>query len=120
MLEKTVLERLRKIISTWEALKAQIDQRGITEDLVLNDVYVQWAVTTPLYNIGEHAYEAAKELKDQYPQIPWILIAGVRQRLVHDYEGINWSIIAEVIFQDLPVFVESIRPIVQSLEEKEE
>ena len=45
-------ERLKKIINTWAALKNQISEHNITRDLLLNDEFSQWAVTTPLYNIG--------------------------------------------------------------------
>lgn len=46
-------ERLKKIVATWESLKAEMHKRGITPELLLEDEFSQWAVTTPLYNIGE-------------------------------------------------------------------
>lgn len=46
-------ERLKKIVATWDTLKAQMEQRSITPELLLEDEFSQWAVTTPLYNIGE-------------------------------------------------------------------
>ena len=55
----------------------------------------------PLYNIGEQVYKLSPELKSCYPDIPWNLISGLRHRLVHDYEGINWSVIVEVVFDDI-------------------
>lgn len=36
---------------------------------------------------------------------------GLRHRLVHDYDGINWSIIVEVVFEDMEPFVEEVRKI---------
>lgn len=42
-------ERLKKIISTWEALKKNINDHNITKELLLNDEFSQWAVTTPLF-----------------------------------------------------------------------
>ena len=39
------------------------------------------------------------------------MVSGMRHRLVHDYEGINWSIIVEVIFREMPSFVEQGREI---------
>ena len=52
-MKKSDQERLKKIISTWEKLSAQMKERKITSEQLLNDEFSQWAVTTPLYNIGE-------------------------------------------------------------------
>lgn len=104
-------ERLKKILRNYDDLKMQMELRRITRDQVLNDQFIQWAVTTPLYNIGEHTNNLSKELTDRYSDIPWGRVAGLRHRLVHHYEGTNWSIIVEVVFDDLPRFAEQIREI---------
>ena len=56
-MKKSDKERLKKIVSTWENLSRQMQQRGITPELLLEDEFAQWAVTTPLYNIGEQVYQ---------------------------------------------------------------
>ncbi len=105
------LVRLKKIVGTWEAAAAQIKAKGITPELLMEDEFSQWALTTPLYNIGEQVYRLSPELKAQFPQLPWNMVSGMRHRLVHDYEGINWSIVVEVIFREMPGFVECVREI---------
>ena len=100
-MKKSDKERLKKIVSTWENLSRQMQQRGITPELLLEDEFAQWAVTTPLYNIGEQVYQLSSEFKAAYPDQPWNMVAGLRHRLVHDYDGINWTIIVEVVFSDL-------------------
>lgn len=111
-------DRLKKIINTWEKLNNEIEQRGITKDKLLNDEFMQWAITTPLYNIGEHTYNLSKEFKEQHPEQPWSLVSGLRHRLVHDYEGINWSIIVEVVFEDMKPFVENVKSIIGEMNDK--
>ena len=115
-MKKTDLERMRKMISLWESLSTQIRLRGITREILLEDTFAQWAVTTPLYNIGEQVYALSSELKDSYPEIPWSLVSGLRHRLVHDYEGVNWTIIAEVVFGEMDTFIESVRRVVAEKE----
>lgn len=105
-------QRLVKIISSWESLQYEIEKRGITKEDVLNDNFVQWAITTPLYNIGEHVNNLSQELVTDYPDIPWNKIAGMRHRLVHNYEGTNWNIIAKVIYEECPHFIENIKILV--------
>lgn len=64
-----------------------------------------WLVTTPLYNIREHAYFLSNEYKEAHSNVPWTMISGLRHRLVHDYDGTNWNIIADVIFEELPALL---------------
>ena len=52
-MKKSDKERLKKIITTWEDLQKQMKIHEITAEVLLEDEYSQWAVTTPLYNIGE-------------------------------------------------------------------
>ena len=117
-MSKSDVERLKKIVWTWEETEAQISSRKITREQLLEDEFSQWALTTPLYNIGEQVYKLSPDLKARYPKVPWSIVSGLRHRLVHDYEGINWSIIVEVIFEEMPGFVAQIRQICQSEEEK--
>lgn len=114
-MKKSDKERLKKIISTWEELQTQMKQREITAQTLLEDEFSQWAVTTPLYNIGEQVYQLSTEFKQSYPNQPWNMVAGLRHRLVHDYDGINWSIIVEVVFEDMEPFVQDLRNILDDM-----
>lgn len=113
---KTDKERLKKIISTWNDLQQELDKRNITAEILLNDTFLQWAVTTPLYNIGEQVYNISNELKKSNPDIPWSKVAGLRHRLVHDYDGINWTIIVEVIFEDMKPFIADIKNVLAHMD----
>ncbi|MBR1483096.1 MAG: DUF86 domain-containing protein [Ruminococcus sp.] len=101
-------ERLKKIIKPWDSLQKQMKEHHVTRENLLNDEFSQWAVTTPLYNIGEQVYMLSSDFKKTNSDIPWSLVSGLRHRLVRDYEGINWSIIVEVVFDEMDDFVNSI------------
>lgn len=101
-------QRIQKIYENARKLTDYLTAHEITKDALLNDYALQWLVTTPLYNIGEHAYYLSDEFKAAHPEIEWFMIAGLRHRLVHDYDGTNWNIIAEVVFEELPVLVKQI------------
>ena len=111
------LRRLHRIIETGEQLHRYIAANGITEEIIAQDITVQWTVTTPLYNIGEHTYRLSKELRESYPEIPWGKVAGLRHRLVHNYDDTNWSIINIIVFEDLPAFLKQVKSIVLSQNE---
>lgn len=114
-MKKSDKERLKKIVSTWAGLKVQMEKHGITPELLMDDEFSQWAVTTPLYNIGEQVYQLSSEFKASYPDQPWNMVAGLRHRLVHDYDGINWTIIVEVLFEDMDPFVHAVEDILNGM-----
>ena len=70
---------------------------------------VQWAITTPLYNIGEHAYYLTNEFKEKTAHIQWNLIAGLRHRLVHDYDRTNWEMIWDIIHTEIPEMISQLK-----------
>jgi uncharacterized protein with HEPN domain len=41
------------------------------------------------------------------------MIAGLRHRLVHDYDGTNWNIICDVVFDELPVLLSQVEQLIQ-------
>lgn len=102
-------QRIQKIYENADKLQRYIMEHNITKDALLNDYALQWLVTTPLYNIGEHVYFLSDEYKTAHPEIQWFMIAGLRHRLVHDYDGTNWNIIADVVFEELPILIEQIK-----------
>ena len=100
--------RIEKIIEYTDKLLAFLKDKNITREVVNEDESVRWAITTPLYNIGEHVYYLSEEFRSKNNDIPWAKISGLRHRLVHDYEDTNWNIICEVLFEDLPKFQEQL------------
>ena len=105
------MQRVEKIRQTTEKLLAYIDQESITAAMVMGSEPLRWTITTPLYNIGEHAYNLSDDFKAQHPDIPWAKISGLRHRLVHDYDNTNWSLICAVIFEVLPDFLRDLKDI---------
>ena len=97
------------IHKNWLIISMQAELQKIS--LCLNNS-LQWLVTTPLYNIGEHAYSLSKEYKDKHSNIPWAMISGLRHRLVHDYDGTNWSIISDDVFEELPELIQEMRKLI--------
>ena len=106
-------DRLAKILSKGKELTAYLNENNVTREDLINTVSLQWLVTTPLYNIGEHVYYLSDEFKETHKDIPWNMISGLRHRLVHDYEGTNWNIISDVVFNELPVLLEAVEKLIK-------
>ena len=101
-------QRLQKIYDNASKLNQYIKDKQIKKKDLLSDYSLQWLVTTPLYNIGENAYQLTDKFKEEHSDIEWNMMAGLRHRLIHDYDGTNWNIIVEVVFDELPVWIEKI------------
>lgn len=104
--------RLQRIVEIGNQLLGVIESRGITREQVLNDFETQWLITTPLFNIGEQVNCVSANLAARNPDVPWSQIAGLRHRLVHNYEGTNWSIVAAVVFDEMEPFIRQVEAII--------
>ncbi len=71
------------------------------EDLIKNEI-LKRAMVRSLEIIGEAVKNISKELKDKYPGIEWKKIAGIRDKLIHDYFGVDWNIVWDVINIQIP------------------
>lgn len=105
---KTDKYRLERISETGHQLLEVAEEYSITSQTLTDDFKLQWLVATPLFNIGEQVNCLSSEFVSEHPDQPWSSIAGLRHRLVHNYEGTNWNMIAEVLASDLPDFIEAI------------
>ena len=75
---------------------------GLTFDQFLRDGRTQDAVVRNLEIIGEAAKKFSLEFHEANRSVPWPEICGMRDRLIHDYFGIDWAIVWDVIKTDLP------------------
>ena len=75
---------------------------GMTYDAFLGDTKTQDAVIRNLEIIGEATKNLSGELRTKYPDLPWKGMAGVRDRLIHDYFGVNLDIVWQIITAELP------------------
>lgn len=102
-------QRIDKIVVTTGKLLSYLSQEKITREQIMGNEPIRWAITTPLYNIGEHVYALSDAFKSHHTEIPWAKISGLRHRLVHDYENTNWSLICTILFDVLPGFYEDVK-----------
>lgn len=50
-----------------------------------------------------------KEFVEQHKEIAWNQLYGLRNRIVHDYEGVNLQLIWEIVNEDIPELIELLR-----------
>lgn len=79
----------------------------------LKDLKTEDAVVRNLEIIGEAAKNISEELKREYSQIPWKDLAGVRDRLIHHYFGVNFDIVWNVAKKELPGIILQVEEILK-------
>lgn len=59
------------------------------------------AVTRKFEIIGEAANRIPKTVQEKYPEIPWSYMIGMRNKIIHDYDGVNLMIVFDSAKEDL-------------------
>ena len=67
-----------------------------------NDRILALAIIKCIEIIGEAASKVSNECRDKYPDIPWLDIINMRNRMIHAYHDVNLDIVWATIIQDLP------------------
>ena len=97
------------ILDATEKIAAFIS--GMTESQFRADDKTQFAVVRGLEIIDEAAKKIPDTARAKYPQVPWREIAGMRDKLVHDYIGVNAQVVWKTAARDVPEIAELLRAI---------
>ncbi len=81
---------------------------GMSYENFSNDYKTYQAVIRMFEIIGEASKSISEELKIQYHEIPWREIISMRNKIIHEYFGINKKVVWLTIQEDLPVLKEQI------------
>lgn len=88
---------------------------GLDSARFADDEKTCFAVIRGLEIIGEAARKIPPSLRQKYPQIPWREITGMRDKLIHDYMGVNATVVWKTITEDLPAIEPQIRQMLNEL-----
>ncbi len=75
---------------------------GSTKEAFLEDPKTQSATLHQLMVIGEAVRRLSREFRDQHPDIPWSLIAGMRDHLIHAYDAVDLDEVWKTATSDVP------------------
>lgn len=80
-----------------------------------NDPKTVRAVIRCLEVIGEATKKIPAALRQRYPQIPWSQVAGMRDKLIHDYEYVNLQMVYDTVLKDVPVLEQVVAQMLSEL-----
>jgi uncharacterized protein with HEPN domain len=75
---------------------------GIDRSAFLRQPMVQDAVVRQLEIIGEAVKRLSAAFRDRYPQVRWRDVAGMRDKLIHDYFGVDMEAVWQTVIDDVP------------------
>lgn len=83
-----------------------------------NDEKTVSAVLRELSVIGEAARKTMDDFREKHPRIPWNKIFGMRNKLVHDYAGVQLPIVWQTTQEDIPILLQIVNEILGEIEEE--
>jgi uncharacterized protein with HEPN domain len=86
-----------------DAIQCILEYTSAGESAFLADKKTQDAVIRNLEIMGEAAKHLAPSFKDEHPDIPWKSIAGTRDKVIHEYFGVDLNLVWDIIENQLPL-----------------
>lgn len=84
---------------------------GMTKKSFLDDIKTESSVLYQLAVIGEAVKRLSLEFRAQHPDIPWQLIAGMRDHVIHGYDVVDWDEVWKTATKDVPNLLVKIEPL---------
>ncbi len=101
------------LLDILKAARLAIEFRGSADKAdFLSDTKTQSAVLHQLLIIGEAVKRLSLQFRAAHPEVPWKLIAGTRDKLIHFYQGVDLEEVWKTVTSDLPQLIRWIEPLV--------
>ena len=98
---------LQDIINAAQLVKDFI--QGLEKENFIHDWKTRSAVLYQITVIGEAVKRLSKEFRADHPEIPWALIAGMRDNLIHGYDLVDWDEVWKTSTVDVPELSDKIK-----------
>ncbi len=102
---------LKDILEALESIEAFV--QGMDRDDLERDDKTASAVIRKFEIIGEATKQLPKEIRQKYPDVPWSDMAGMRDRLIHGYFGVDYEVIWRTIKERIPKVKPQIKRILE-------
>jgi uncharacterized protein with HEPN domain len=114
MTDRSSSDHLEDILDAAE--KAQAFAEGTTYESFVDDDKSVFAVIRALEVVGEATKRLPQPLRDEYPQVPWSSMAGMRDNLIHDYSDVDRQLVWRTVQDELPEVRRHLRMILEEME----
>ncbi|MDI6734785.1 MAG: DUF86 domain-containing protein [bacterium] len=116
-MKREIGDYIEDIISAMD--KAMIFIENMSHKEFIQDDKTVFAVVRALEIIGEAVKNIPDDYRKEYPEIPWKDMAGMRDKVIHEYFGVKLERVWETIKKDIPYLKPLFEKIMKDLEDKE-
>ncbi len=95
--------------------KAMRFLRGVSFDDFQDNEEKTFAVVRALEVIGEAARHIPKSIRDKHPEVPWKKAIGMRDKVVHEYFGVNLQTVWRTVHEDPPPLRDTVKRMLEGL-----
>ena len=85
--------------------------KGMKKDKFLNDIKTESSVLYQITVLGEAVKRLSQEFRSQHPEIPWALMAGMRDHVVHGYDIVDWDEVWNTSSRDISDLLSKLEPL---------
>ena len=114
--ERDFEDYLRDIL--YAAERAQSFIEGMDYEAFAADERTVYAVIRALEIVGEASKNIPSKVRQRHPEVPWRDMAGMREKLTHDYFGVKLNRVFDTVKEDLPELIDLIKGILLNHEKK--
>jgi uncharacterized protein with HEPN domain len=101
------------LLDILKAARLVLEFKGkLTKKNFLRDVKTQSAILHQLLVIGEAVKRLSEDFRNRHPQIPWIRIAGMRDKLIHQYDAVDLDEVWKTTTKDIAPLISFLEPLV--------
>jgi len=110
----------QRLMDIQECIRRIEDYTSQGKEVFLQSTLIQDAVARNFEIIGEATKAIPQEFREKYPDIPWKLMAGFRDMLIHDYIRVDYEEVWNTLDRNLDDLKEQIEQILEELETNKE
>ncbi|MDQ6757662.1 MAG: DUF86 domain-containing protein [Bacteroidota bacterium] len=104
-----------RVIDIYERIRIIRSKMNVIDyDIYFEDRFLKLAFERLIEIIGEAVIKLSDEFKQKYSFVEWHKIAGMRNRLIHEYHKVNYNILWEVLSEEIPVLETQIEKVLEN------